>query len=126
MYIDTPSYPEVGRARVIYAPDLELSLPEAQELVSALEALAGVRGLTVTWRADHASPDVLVRAAPRHLRRATAKLVKVLQLSGGSVPHGHTAAAGAIRRLRKLRADGDAEITTASRFRPSRSDPVRE
>ena len=66
---------EVGRTRIVFAPELELTLPAAQELVSMIEHASGVKGMTVHWQADDRSPEVLVRAGVQHFERVVDKLL---------------------------------------------------
>jgi hypothetical protein len=75
----------VGPTRIVFAPELELSLSEAQELASVIERWSGTRGLTIHWRADDRSPEVLVDAAPRHFERVIDKLLAEI---GGFGPLG--------------------------------------
>jgi hypothetical protein len=66
---------ELGQARVIFSPDLEVSLKQARELVAMIQYWSGLKGLTVEWRADCRSPDVQVRAKPEDLERLRARIL---------------------------------------------------
>ncbi len=79
---------ECGLTRLVHAPNLHLSLEEAQELLTVLQRMPGGEGMTMHWQADGRSPEVLVEAQHEHFERTVDKLLNEV---GGFGPLGKLA-----------------------------------